>query len=237
MTPLTTAAHRDGDHTAGDGVPADATQSADTTIEAPPTQRRAPTRAEPLPTTAAYPPLFAVLGAHGGAGASTLTRWWVHAADTGRAWPASAATTQRVVVAARECMPGLTAAADRLREWRAHVTPPGVQVVGLVLIAPRPGDVPRTVRRYADTISELVDGIVARIGWHEQLLGCELDDLAVYTPGDPVAPAARTRRRRRADLRETVPADVARTAAAITDAIAESLAFPTPFNPSGRHHP
>ncbi|MDN2500626.1 hypothetical protein FHY52_28660, partial [Nocardia nova] len=87
-----------------------------TTVTGPGPEHRAPVRNSPLPVTGAYPPLFAVLGAHGGAGTSTLARWWAHAADTGPAWPGSRVTTQRVVVAARDCLPGLVAAADRLRE-------------------------------------------------------------------------------------------------------------------------
>lgn len=235
MTALATTGPGDPDPAHDDpptsGMSEAASQAVDAMIDTPPTARRAPTRTEPLPTTAAYPPLFAVLGAHGGAGASTLAHWWIHAADTGRAWPAAAASTQRVVVTARECLPGLTAAADRLREWRAHVTPTGVDVVALVLIAARPGDVPRPVRRYADTIADLVDGAVHRIGWHEQLLECELDDLATYAPRD----APPTRRRRRGDLRDQVPADVAAVGAAITDAIAESLSLPPTFTQFGGH--
>ncbi|WP_084501249.1 hypothetical protein [Nocardia xishanensis] len=172
------------------------------TIAAPAAERRAPVREQPLSTTGAYPPLFAVLGAHGGAGASTLARWWAPAADTGLAWPASPATTQRVLVAARLCMPGLTAAAERLREWHAGLAPDGVTIIGLALSAARPGKVPTAVRRYRGVVAELV-GTVYEIGWHDELVVREIAELAQYTPFDP-AP----RRRRRPRLTEAVPADV-----------------------------
>ncbi|WP_433678341.1 DUF6668 family protein [Nocardia sp. CA-119907] len=168
------------------------------TVAAP--QRLAPVRETPLPTTGAHPPLFAVLGAHGGAGTSTLARWWAPAADTGLAWPASPHTTQHVLVAARLCMPGLTAAAERLREWHAGLAPDGVQVIGLVLSAARPGRVPALVRRYRAVVAELAEHVYD-IGWHDELVTCELTDLAQYLPYDP-APSRRSR------LRETVPADV-----------------------------
>ncbi|NKY43603.1 hypothetical protein [Nocardia cerradoensis] len=195
-----------------------------TTVTEPGPEHRAPVRKSPLPVTGAYPPLFAVLGAHGGAGTSTLARWWAHAADTGLAWPASPVTTQRVVVAARECLPGLVAAANRLREWHAGLTPSGVTVVGLVLIPPRPGRVPLAVRSYRSTVAALVEGAVWPIRWHDDLLTHELDDLATYTPGDP--PPAR-----RAHLSGAVPVDVYHAGTAITARIAATRPIhpdPTP---------
>ncbi|MEV6140481.1 hypothetical protein AB0L63_31465 [Nocardia sp. NPDC051990] len=165
-------------------------------------QRLAPVRETPLPTTGAHPPLFAVLGAHGGAGTSTLARWWAPAADTGLAWPASPRSTQYVVVAARMCMPGLTAAAERLREWHAGLAPDGVQVIGLVLTAARPGRVPAVVRRYRAVVAGLVEHVY-EIDWHDELVTSELTELAQYLPYDPAPP-------RRSRLREAVPTDVHR---------------------------
>ncbi|MER7450398.1 hypothetical protein ABTW96_08925 [Nocardia beijingensis] len=168
------------------------------TVSAP--EQLAPVRETPLPTVGAHPPLFAVLGAHGGAAASTLARWWAPAADTGLAWPGSPRTTQLVIVAARLCMPGLTAAADRLREWHAGLAPDGVQVIGLVLTAARPGRVPMVVRRYRSVVAQLVEHVY-QIAWHDELLSCELTDLAQYVPFDPPPP-------RRSRLTDTVPPDV-----------------------------
>ncbi|MFI9410057.1 hypothetical protein [Nocardia gamkensis] len=182
------------------------------TVAAP--ERLAPVRGTPLPTTGVHPPLFAVLGAHGGAGTSTLARWWAPAADTGLAWPASPATTQQVVVAARLCMPGLTAAADRLREWHAGLAPDGVQVIGLVLTAARPGRVPMVVRRYRSVVAQLVEP-VCQIAWHDELLSCELTDLAQYVPFDP-PPSRRSR------LTDAVPADVHHAGTQIITHIAET---------------
>jgi hypothetical protein len=161
-----------------------------------------------------HPPLFAVLGAHGGAGTSTLARWWAPAADTGLAWPASPATTQQVIVAARLCMPGLTAAADRLREWHAGLAPDGVQVIGLVLTAARPGRVPVVVRRYRSVVAELVERVY-QIAWHDELLSCELTDLARYVPFDP-PPSRRSR------LTDAVPADVHDAGTRIVTYLAET---------------
>ncbi|MFD4407560.1 hypothetical protein ACFWPH_32825 [Nocardia sp. NPDC058499] len=184
------------------------------TVTAPPPHRRAPVREHPLPTTGPHPPLVAVLGAHGGAGASTLARWWAPAADTGTAWPGNPRTTQQVVIAARLCIPGLTAAADRLREWHAGLAPEGVTVLALVLTATRPGATPAAVRRYCATITDLAP-CVYRIAWHDELVVRELDELARYTPNDPAPP-------RRIRLTDTVPADVHRAG---TDLIARLAAI------------
>ncbi|WP_216918268.1 hypothetical protein [Nocardia noduli] len=193
-----TAAHRLAGTTRPPGPP----RLDPDTVAAPDPQHRAPVREHPLATTGAHPPLFAVLGAHGGAAASTLARWWAPAADTGPAWPASPETTQLVVVAARLCTPGLTAAADRLREWHAGLAPDGVEVIGLVLTPVRPGKVPAVVRRYRSLVIDLA-AAVYDIAWHDQLLEIELGELAEFTPFDPPPP-------RRAGLRHAVPADVHR---------------------------
>ncbi|MEU6190821.1 hypothetical protein [Nocardia sp. NPDC047038] len=193
-----TAAHRLADTTRPPGL---ARLNPDT-VAVPDPQHRAPVREQPLAITGAHPPLFAVLGAHGGAGASTLARWWAPAADTGAAWPACPHTTQRVLVAARLCTPGLTAAADRLREWHAGLAPTGVEVIGLVLTPIRPGKVPAVVRRYRALVTDLVTDVYD-IGWHDQLLEIELGELAEFTPFD-LPPS------RRAGLRHAVPADVHR---------------------------
>ncbi|MRH92958.1 hypothetical protein GFY24_37020 [Nocardia sp. SYP-A9097] len=189
------------------------------TIAAPVAERQATLRQEPLPTTGPYPPLFAMLGAHGGAGTSTLTRWWAHAADSGLAWPASTRTTQRVVVAARDCIPGLTAAADRLREWHAGLAPAGISILGLVVTPARPGRVPAAVRRYRRIVEDLVDGAIWSIDWHDELIVCELDELAQFAPNDPPPP-------RRANLTTAVPIDVHRAGTAITARIAATRAHP-----------
>ncbi|MGW5440540.1 DUF6668 family protein [Nocardia asteroides] len=161
--------------------------------------------------TGPHPPLVAILGAHGGAGASTLAAWWAPAADSGRCWPASTETTQLVVIAARLCLPGLISCAERLREWHADLTPDGVQVLGVVLTAVRPGRVPRPVRRYRAVVEDLAP-VVWQIGWHDELLEREPSDLAEFRPFDPLPP-----RRTRLDV--AVPVDVHRVGAALIDRI------------------
>lgn len=189
------------------------------TIIAPPPEHRATVRTTPLPTTGRFPPLFAVMGAHGGAGTSTLARWWAPAADIGTQWPGSEHTTQRVLLAARLCLPGLIAAADRLREWHAGLTPPEVTVIGLALTPVRTGRMPATVRRYRATVAALITPIYD-IGWHDDLACLELGELAQTFPGDE-----EPTHRGRTALTRTVPHEVHRIAA---DLLARLAAERTP---------
>ena len=206
-------------HRFDDDQPTPTVESSAGSVTPPPRSRRAPIRRTPYPLTGIHPPLFAIVAAHGGAGATTLARWWAHAADSGRAWPASPETTQRVVIAARTCMPGLAAAADRLREWSAGLAPDGVVIDALVLTPARPGRLPAPVRRYRDTITDLLDRrAVFALDWHDELIALEPSELAVYAPFDP--PPPRRRFRSTPGLTTRVPPDVRRVGAAITAHIA-----------------
>ena len=140
-------------------------------------------RREPLPVTGPYPPLFAVMGAHGFAGTSTIAQMWAPAADTGLCWPAHPGTTQLVLVCARASMTGLRRAAAVLRA--ADQAPPGVSVCGLILIAARQGKTPKEVARYAGTVAELVPHRYD-IDWIEPLMThADPALLPQWTPGDP----------------------------------------------------
>ncbi|MFF7684492.1 DUF6668 family protein [Microbacterium sp. NPDC007973] len=86
------------------------------------------------------------LGAHGGAGESTLATLapgWSAAA--GHAWPRSAnGEPTPVVIVARSNAAGLRAAQNALRQWAAKLTPSNV--LGLVVMADAPGRMPRALR-------------------------------------------------------------------------------------------
>ncbi len=146
-------------------------------------------RREPLPVTGPYPPLFAVMGAHGFAGTTTVSQMWAPAADTGLRWPAHPGTTQLVLVCARASLAGLRHAAAVLRA--ADQAPPGVAVCGLILIPARPGRTPKEIARYAGTVAELVPHRYD-LDWIEPLM-CQADPhrLPQWSPADP-PPAKKT---------------------------------------------
>lgn len=93
------------------------------------------------------------LGAHGGAGESTLQELFSGSRAAGHSWPLAPAdlAPARVVLVARTHAHGLKATQSAIREWAAGDAP--VLLLGLVLIADAPGRVPRGLRQLADLIA------------------------------------------------------------------------------------
>ena len=128
----------------------------------------------PAPPTAALPTRrldvvadVYVVGAHGGAGESTVAAlnpaWW---AETGHGWPlVPTSAAPRVLLVARTSASGLRAAQAAATQWAAGATPP-IDLLGLVLVADAPGRLPRPLRELA----QLVGGGVPRtwtLPWSE----------------------------------------------------------------------
>ncbi len=88
------------------------------------------------------------LGVHGGAGESTLARLFRGTRAAEHRWPVGSPAGGKalVVLVARTSFWGMTAVQGAMREWdqreRAHVF-----VLGLVLVAHRPGRLPKDLRR------------------------------------------------------------------------------------------
>ncbi|SIS23291.1 hypothetical protein [Williamsia sterculiae] len=130
------------------------------------------------------PPLFAVLGAHPWAGASTAAAMWAPAADTEQAWPAHPTSTPLTVVVAQDTVKGLRAAARVLREPDEGLAPPDAVVVGLLIRPTRPGRLRKDVAAFRDTVAELLDDRpVWTLPWLDALSG-QPPVLASWAPGD-----------------------------------------------------
>ena len=102
------------------------------------------------------------VGAHGGAGESTLEDLFSGSRAAGHCWPMSAAglAPAEVVLVARTHARGLEAAQRAMRQWAF----PGfvqVSLLGLVLIADAPGRLPRPLRDLADHVK----GGAPRVWW------------------------------------------------------------------------
>jgi hypothetical protein len=109
-----------------------------------------PENADRLPTRQVYGGATAWwLGAHGGAGESTLAGLVLDSQAAGHAWPipGDRGALNRVVVLARTNYSGLMAAQRTAREWAAGTTGQAVDLVGLVLIADAPGRRPKELRQ------------------------------------------------------------------------------------------
>jgi hypothetical protein len=93
------------------------------------------------------------LGAHGGAGESTLEELFSGSRAAGHAWPLAPAgePAARVVLVARTHCHGLKAAQLAIRDWAAGGVP--VLLLGLVLIADAPGRLPHALRELAGLIA------------------------------------------------------------------------------------
>jgi len=102
------------------------------------------------------------VGAHGGAGESTLEQLLEGSRATDHAWPCGelgTGLTPAVLLVARTHAHGLRAAQLRAMEWASGSVP--VALHGLVLVADAPGKLPKPLKDF----SQIVSGAVPRV-WH-----------------------------------------------------------------------
>ncbi|MBB2959568.1 DUF6668 family protein [Pseudoclavibacter helvolus] len=137
----------------------------------------APDRADQLGTRPFHreAELFLV-GAHGGAGESSLAALSPNWVAAGHAWPhvTTSNNRSRVVIVARSNMQGLLDAQRAATQWGSGLVP-FVDVVGLVIVADAPGKLPRPLRDFA----AIVGGGVPRVWnvpWSDALRLGELPD-------------------------------------------------------------
>lgn len=124
-------------------------------------------------------PTLWVVGAHGGAGASTVAalddRW----VNTERQWPAGDhEVAARAVLVARTHASGLLAARAALAAHEAAELDNTVRLLGLVLVADAPGRLPKPLRELVAHVSGAATH-VWQIGW--------IPDLR-FGPVDPTQP-------------------------------------------------
>lgn len=169
------------------------------------------------PITVVRPgPAVWLLGAHGGAGVSTLARYWDFAGDAGRQWPCGTdreTESPYVVVVCRETIEGLSNAHDLILEHRSR----GLQceLLGLVTVANAAGERSKDVRQLREIVAGAVRSEWA-IGWHRFLGSAArsslptwraLDGVPIQTKGAAIA----------------VPSDVIAAGVGIVTAIQSSL--------------
>ena len=107
------------------------------------------------------------LGAHGGAGETTLEELLPHSRAADHQWPLVREDALRpalVVLVARTSMRGLRAAQAAATEWAAGNV--AVELSGLVLIADAPGRLPKPLRDFAAVVGGGVP-TVWRVPWIE----------------------------------------------------------------------
>ncbi|WP_280427904.1 hypothetical protein [Nocardia brasiliensis] len=138
----------------------------------------------PVPSEVTPPPLVWLLGAHGGAGVSTLERLLAPAADCRRQWPAVlAGESPYVLVVARETLDGLSRAHDLLRQWHSGGAGNRAHLLGLVTSAHQPGHMPAQIKRYLQVVEMLAPNRW-RLDWQPDWPVTQLEDLPVWRPFD-----------------------------------------------------
>ena len=126
-----------------------------------------------------------IVGAHGGAGESTIAALVDAWKPAGQAWPTlESAEPVTAVVVARTNVRGLTAAKAAAKQWASGLVPE-VELLGLVLVADAPGRLPRPLR----DLSRVVGGGYPR-AW-------QLPWVESWRLGDPVSLDAAPREVRR----------------------------------------
>lgn len=125
-----------------------------------------------------------LLGAHGGAGVSSLIRCGVGGADAERHWPQHG----HVAMVARRTACGLEWARDAARQHAAGCAPGGVILAGLVVIADAPGRCPARLEKFLNLISGAFPH-VWEVPWVEEWR------LSAHTEVLPMPPAAKHLRR------------------------------------------
>jgi hypothetical protein len=107
------------------------------------------------------PPTWWWLGCHGGAGVTTLQAALRAGEDACRHWPAQTSPARHsVVLVTRSHASGLERAQAVVRQWAAGMVP-GVDLLGLVVMADAPGRLPKPLR----DLLRLVSAGVPRT-WH-----------------------------------------------------------------------
>lgn len=165
----------------------DATQSA-----RPQAVTRGPQPGVPAPNAGENLPLVAietstqlfVIGAHGGAGESTLASL-LNAEATQHAWPQRPSVPPNVLVVARTSVSGLRAAQSAARQW-ASGSVPLMNVKGVVFMADAPGRTPKPLRE----LMAVVAGGYPKswfVPWIEQWRTAESDHTNIKLPKELVA--------------------------------------------------
>ncbi|MFF7176844.1 DUF6668 family protein [Streptomyces pseudovenezuelae] len=104
------------------------------------------------------PGVLTWVGCHGGAGVTTLEHALPGGRDGSRMWPGAVpGPTVPVLLVCRSHVPGLMAAQTAVRQW-ASGSVPGVDLLGLVVVADAPGSMPRPIK----DLATLVRGGVSR---------------------------------------------------------------------------
>ncbi|NMM90671.1 hypothetical protein B2J88_41150 [Rhodococcus sp. SRB_17] len=181
-------------------------------LRIPPAESQAPVWDEAI-ATANPKPAFWLLGAHGGACVSTLTRTWAPAGDSRRGWPA-ADRYRNVVIVARTHREGLQSAHELLLQATAGLSG-DCTLLGLLTVPDAEGKLPATLRRQLDVVESAAPRFW-RLPYLPNYRSLTYQQMPVWSPNDPPPPAGS--KLRRSDPNEYPDPKLAAIGAEIFDA-------------------
>lgn len=163
-------------------------------------------------------PAVWLVGAHGGAGVSTLAHILAPMGDAGQAWPAGVENPYCVLVC-RSTKVGLERAHQAALQARAgHAG--DIMLLGIAIVADTPGKLPKALNRKIGVIEQHFR--IWRIPYLEAIRVADIDELAVWEPGYEM-PERKKRSRRKTPPVTDVPAtEVIAVAESIFDSAVEA---------------
>lgn len=153
-------------------------------LRIPPAESMAPVWEEEI-ATAAPRPAFWLLGAHGGACVSSLTRTWAPSGDSRRGWPA-ADRYRNVVIVARTHRAGLQSAHELLLQATAGLSG-DCTLLGLLTVPDADGSLPATLRRQLEIVESAAPR-VWRLPYLAHYRSLTYEQMPVWSPTDPPPP-------------------------------------------------
>lgn len=135
-----------------------------------------PVATEPLAPAGEWAPLVWLVGAHGGAGTTTLAHALAPFGDAGQQWPGEDEERWCVIVA-RSTRAGVEAAHDAVLQSQAGKSGQCI-VFGVILVDDAPGKTPKSIEQRVSVLEKIVPTIwrVPYIGEWREVLAVELPE-------------------------------------------------------------
>lgn len=163
-------------------------------------------------------PAVWLVGAHGGAGVSTLSHILAPMGDAGQAWPAGVENPYCVLVC-RSTKVGLERAHQAALQARAGQAG-DVMLLGIAIVADAPGKMPKALARKIGVIEQHFR--IWRIPYLDAIRVTDMDDLAVWEPGYELPERKKRSRRKTPPITDVPAVEVITVAEAIFDSALEA---------------
>jgi hypothetical protein len=182
-----------------------------------PEQAGLPIAEQPLHQDEGFSPLVWLVGAHGGAGTTSLAHAVAAFGDAGQQWPAEDEYPWSVIVA-RTTREGLEAAHDTALQAQAGKSG-DCKVLGVILVADAPGKIPKAIEQRM-TVLERVVPTIWTVDYHPSWRESLTKDRPQWSPLDDAPEPVEKKwwqKNKTDDIPDTIPAAVQEMAEEIID--------------------